>query len=129
MIKNGILNKENAASPKERRAYAQKSLLLEAALNLAGTKAASANIHLAHSAVNHRVNGLNVGSPSGPGLSVGMAYQITAHNALLAYFAVLTHALHLLTTVACVFTQTDSILARCSSFCKQKIIYFMHLHK
>ena len=43
-----------------------ESLLSEAALNLAGTKAASADIHLAHSAVYHRVNGLNVGSPCGP---------------------------------------------------------------
>ena len=63
MIKNGILHKENAASPKERRAYAQKSLLLEAALNLAGTKAASANVHLAGGTVYHYGNLLYIGSP------------------------------------------------------------------
>ena len=127
MIKNGILHKENAASPKERRAYAQKSLLLEAALNLAGTKAARAYAYCCMFTINNSLNLSDVRFPRS--VCSTMAYQITAHNALLAYFAVLTHALHLLTTVACVFTQTDSILARCSSFCKQKIIYFMHLHK
>ena len=81
-----------------------ESLLSEAALNLAGTKAASADIHLAHSAVYHRVHGLNVGSPCGPGLPVGMAYQIAAHNTLFAYFAVLTHALHLLTDGSVAFS-------------------------
>ena len=91
MIKNGILHKENAASPKERRTYAQKSLLLEAALNLAGTKAASANVHLGDGTINYYADALNVGCPGMGGLSVGMAYAITGHNTLVANFTELTH--------------------------------------
>jgi len=71
-------------------------LILEAALNLAGTKAASANIHLTSSAVLHNGNTLNIGRPGALGLAVGMADQITGHSALVADFAELTHASHLL---------------------------------
>ncbi len=70
----------------------KSQVTLEAAFNLAGTKAASANAHLTRSTVNNNTNGLNVGSPSAPGLPVGVADQITGHHALLAYFAKLTHA-------------------------------------
>ena len=97
MIKNGILHKENAASPKERRAYAQKSLLLEAALNLAGTKAAGADIHPLRRAVDNDMDGLNVGRPAALGLPVGMADQIARHDAFVANLTKLGHAVHLLT--------------------------------
>ena len=65
---------------------------LEAAFNLAGTKAASANVHFTRRTVDNNTNGLNVGSPSAPGLPVGMADQIAGHHSFIAYFAKLTHA-------------------------------------
>ena len=68
-----------------------------AALDLTGTKAARANIHLARRAVNYSIDALDVGRPGTLGLPVGVTHQITGHDALVAYFAKLTHALHLLT--------------------------------
>lgn len=67
--------------------------LLNAALNLAGTKAASAYIHLARRTVYNYVYALDVGSPDPLGFTVGMTYQIAGHSALVAYFAKLAHVL------------------------------------
>ena len=60
-------------------------------LNLAGTQATGAYIHLLRSTIDDDVNTLYVGSPDTPGLPVGMADEITAHCALTAYFTKLTH--------------------------------------
>ena len=68
--------------------YSSKSV---AALNFVGTKATGANIHLTGSTVYGNIDLLNVRSPSTPGLPVGVAHQISRHNALFADFAILTH--------------------------------------
>ena len=99
-FRSGCADRSAAASfvkmkRKDRRRNApSKSLVvrLEAAFNLAGTKAASANVHFTRRTVDNDTNGLNVGSPSAPGLPVGMADQITGHHSFIAYFAKLTHA-------------------------------------
>lgn len=70
--------------------------LLDAALYLAGAKAAGANIHFPRGTVNDGMDGLNVGCPSPFGLPIGMAHQIAGHNALIANLTKLGHALHLL---------------------------------
>ena len=70
---------------------------LYAALDLAGTKAARADVQLFRGTVYQCVHGLHVGSPAALGLAVGMAHLIARHNALVAYFAIFAHAFHLLT--------------------------------
>ena len=69
---------------------------LYAALDLAGTKAARAYVHFFRRTIHQYVYGLYVGSPSPLGLAVGMAHLVARHNALVAYFAILAHAFHLL---------------------------------
>lgn len=69
----------------------------DAALDLAGTKAAGADIHPFCRAVDDDVDGLNVGRPTAPGLPVGMADQIAGHDAFVANLTKLGHAVHLLT--------------------------------
>ena len=73
-----------------------QAMKLDAALNLTGTKAARANVHLARCAVDYGGNTLDVGCPGAFGFPVGVTHQITGHDTLVANFAKLTHALHLL---------------------------------
>ena len=63
----------------------------DAANNLAGTKAACANIHNLSLAVNDNMNTLYVGSPAALCPALGMADQITGHYAARTDFTKLTH--------------------------------------
>ena len=65
--------------------------LSHAALYLAGTETTRADVHLLGSTVYDNVDALNVGSPAGPRLPVGMAYQVAAHGTLTANLTILTH--------------------------------------
>ena len=64
---------------------------LDAALNLAGTKAAGANIHLARRTINDVVDALYIGSPLTPGFTIGVTHLVAGHSALITDFAKLTH--------------------------------------
>lgn len=64
---------------------------LDAALNLAGTKATSADVHLAGGTINNNAYALNIGSPCMPGFPIGMTYPITGHHTLIANLTELTH--------------------------------------
>ena len=66
-------------------------------LNLAGTKAARADVHFCWRTVYQYMHRLYIGSPSTLGFAIGMAHPVARHNALVAYFAKLAHAFHLLT--------------------------------
>ena len=84
--------------------------LLDAALYLAGTKAAGADIHLARSTVDYDVYTLNVGRPGTLGLSIGVADQITGHGTLVANFTKLTHGIYTsLPTVSMIENQISNI--------------------
>lgn len=63
----------------------------DAALDFAGTEATGTNVHLLLFPVDHNMYRLDIRCPAAFGLAVGMADQITGHDALIADFAVLTH--------------------------------------
>ena len=65
---------------------------LVATVNLAGTQAPRANIHLCRFPVNDNMHALDVRRPAALGLAVGVADQIAGHDTLVADFTVLTHA-------------------------------------
>jgi hypothetical protein len=71
-----------------------ESILLQllAAVNLAGTEATRANIHLGRFPVNDDMHALDVRRPAALGLAVGVADQIAGHDTLFADFTIFSHA-------------------------------------
>lgn len=64
--------------------------------NVSRTKAAGADIHSLHFAVNNNANSLDIWLPGSLCFQVGVGYVHTGHSFLSAGFTITCHVLHLL---------------------------------
>ena len=80
---------------------------LFAANNLSGTEATGADTHFGRLAVDNDMHGLDIRRPACSGLTIGVAYQVSGHNALSTYFTIFTHRYQLLYAYALAFAATS----------------------